>query len=177
MGCGAYPHGSVALLLDGVPDEPRATATPFDSGGCEANKCTQAGLELNAEARAELLDRYMLDDGARVAEFGAHYIADMFDEPLDYVRRPRISQPDRAPVHGLVDRYGDRRAWTIEVQMHGDVAVPPERLVRVVLDRRELYGELPSSYRRLAVVPADDEGRDFDARIADEVLAHVGAGG
>jgi len=60
--------------------------------------------------------------------------------------------------------------------MHGDVPVPPERLVRVVLDRRELYGELPVSYRRLAVVPADDDGRDFDARITDEVLAHVGAG-
>lgn len=40
LGCGAYPHGSVALLLDGVPSEPRSTATPFDSGGCEANHCT-----------------------------------------------------------------------------------------------------------------------------------------
>lgn len=180
LGCGAYPHGSVALLLDGVPSEPRSTATPFDSGGCEANHCTQHGEELSAEQRAELLDRYMLEDGVHVADYAAHYIADMFDEPIDYVRRGQLGQPDRAPVHGLRDRSGDRRAWTVEVQVHGDVAVPPERLVRVLLREREQYRDMPRVYQqsRRVAVPAEGAGREFDnfdARITDAVVEHVEA--
>jgi hypothetical protein len=167
-GCGAYPHGTVALLLDGVPASPHSTATPFDSGGCEANLCVRDGGELDEQQRAELLARYWLDDGTCVAEYGAAYVADIFDDPRDYVRRAQISDPDRSPIHGLRDRSGDRRAWTIEVQFQGDVPIPPECLRKIVLRQREQFRELPQPYRRLAVVP--DIG-DFSQAIAQEVLA------
>lgn len=167
-GCGAYPHGTVALLLDGVPTSPRSTATPFDSGGCEANLCLRDGGELDERERGELLDRFWLDDGTRVAEYGAAYIADIFDDPRDYVRGAQLSEPDRLPIHGLRDRSGDRRAWTIEVQIHGDVPLPPERLRKIVLRRREQVRDVAQPYRRLAVVP---DIADFSQAIAHEVLA------
>lgn len=171
-GYGAYPHGTVALLLERLPTDSRCTATPFDTGGCEAGYFVRADCDLSEDERRATLDQFMLDDGTYIPEYGARYIADIFDDPLEYVRRPQYSQPDRLPIHGLVSTSDDRRAWTIEAQVHGDVLVPPERLLRVVLRSRELYRNLPEGYRRLAVVPARSD--DFGQGIADEVLAHLG---
>jgi hypothetical protein len=171
-GYGAYPYGTVALLLERLPSDSRCTATPFDTGGCEAGHLRRADCELSEDERRSVLDRFMLVDGGRVSEYGAAYIADIFDDPIDYVRRPQYSQPDRPPVHGLTSVSHDRRAWTIEAQVHGDVAVPPERVIRVVLRSREQYRDLPARYRRLAVVSA--QAHDFGQGIADAVLAYAG---
>jgi hypothetical protein len=168
-GCGAYPKGTVALLLEGVPSEPRCSATPFDTGGCEAGHFLRAGLRPSEAERQVILDRFTLEDGARISEYGALYIADIFDEPLDYVRLPQHGVPPRLPLHALESPTADRRAWTIEVRFHGDVPVPPERLKKIVLRRRDQLRELPPRYRRLAVVsPRED---DFSQGIAEEVLS------
>jgi hypothetical protein len=166
-GCGAYPHGSVALLLESVPSESRCMATPFDTGGCEGGFFIRAGRALSEAESRSTLDRFTLDDGARVAEYGAHYITDLFDEPLEYVRRGQYSRPERPPVHELASPTDDRRAWTIEIRVDGDVAVPPERLKKVVLRRREQLRELPPRYRRLAAVSSRED--DFGQGIADQV--------
>lgn len=168
-GYGAYPHGTVALLLEGVPSDARCTATPFDSGGCESGYFMRAGAPLSDAERRATLDRFTFDDSARVSEYGAHYIADLFDEPLDYARLPQQSRPPRPPVHDFASPIDDRRAWTIEVRAHGDVPVPPERLRKVVLRRRDQRRELPPRYHRLAVV--SDREDDFGQGIAEHVLS------
>jgi hypothetical protein len=108
-GCGAYPKGTVALLLEGVPSGPRCTATPFDTGGCEGGHFVREGRALSEAERRSTLDRFTLDDGARFSEYGTHYIADLFDDPLEYVRRPQQSRPQRPPVHELASLTDDRR--------------------------------------------------------------------
>jgi hypothetical protein len=70
-GCGAYPKGTVALLLEGVPSEPRCSATPFDTGGCEAGHFLRSGLRPSEAERRAILDRFTLEDGARISEYGA----------------------------------------------------------------------------------------------------------
>lgn len=168
-GCGAYPKGTVALLLEGMPSGVLCTAAPFDTGGCGSGRFLRAGSPLSdAECRATL-DRFTLEDGARAPEYGARYIADLFDDPLDYVRLPQDGRPPRLPVHELSSPTGDRRAWTIEVRFHGDVPVPPDRLRKVVLRRRDQLRELPPRYRRLAVVSSRDD--DFGQGIAEQVLS------
>jgi hypothetical protein len=168
-GCGAYPKGTVALLLEGMPSGVSCTATPFDTGGCESGCFLRAGQSLSDAERRATLDRFMLENGARAAEYGAHYIADLFDDPLDYVRLPQHSRPPRLPVHELSSPTDDRRAWTIEVRFHGDVPVPPERLRKVVLRRRDQFRELPPRYRRIAVVSSRED--DFGQEIAAQVLS------
>lgn len=168
-GCGAYPKGTVALLLDAMPSDVLCTATPFDTGGCGSGHFLRAGLPLSDADRRSTLDRFTLEDGARAAEYGARYIADLFDDPLDYVRLPQDSRPPRLPVHELSSPTDDRRAWTIEVRFHGDVPVPPERLRKVVLRRRDQLRELPPRYRRIAVVSSRDD--DFGQGIAEQVLS------
>jgi len=170
-GCGTYPKGTVAMLLDGVLPDPRCTATPFDTGGCEAGFFVRDGRTLTEAENWSTLDRFTLDDGARVSEYGAHYIADLFDDPLDYVRLAQYSRPQRPPVHELASPTDDRRAWTIEVRVHGDVPVPPERLRKVVLRRRNQLRELPPRYRRLAVVSSSESEDDFGREIAEQVLS------
>jgi hypothetical protein len=170
-GCGAYPKGTVALLVDGVPPDPRCTATPFDTGGCGGGFFVRDGRPLSEAERESALDHFTLDDGVRVSEYGAHYIADIFDDPLDYVRRGQQSQPERLPVHELSSPTDDRRAWTIEVRVHGDVPVPPERLRKLVLRRRNQLRELPPRYRRLAVVSSSESEDDFGREIAEQVLS------
>jgi hypothetical protein len=59
-GCGAYPKGTVALLLEGVPSEPRCSATPFDTGGCEAGHFLRSGLRPSEAERRAILDRFKL---------------------------------------------------------------------------------------------------------------------
>jgi hypothetical protein len=171
-GYGAYPHGSVALLLAESPAQPRSTAVPFDTGGCEAGHFEGPAGALDEQARAETLERYVLVQGERVAEYGARYVADCFDDPADYVRRPQHSLPDRSPVHGLRSMSKDRRAWTIEVQVHGDISVAPEQLAGVVLRRRGQWRELPTRYRRLARVSSRPD--DFGQGIAEVILAGMG---
>lgn len=168
-GCGAYPKGTVALLLEGRPPGVPCTATPFDTGGCGSGCFLRAGASLSDAERRATLDRFTLEDGARVAEYGAHYIAALFDDPLDYVRLPQQSRPPRLPVHELSSPTDDRRAWTLEVRFHGDVPVPPERLRKVVLRRRDQLRELPLRYRQLAVVSSHAD--DFGQGIAEEVLS------
>lgn len=170
-GCGAYPKGTVALLLEGMPLDVRCTATPFDSGGCERGYYLQAELPLSDAERRATLDRFTLEDGARVSEYGAHYIADLFDDPLDYVRLPQHSRPPRLPVHELSSPTDDRRAWTIEVRFHGDVPVTPERLRKLILRRRNQLRELPPRYRRIAVVSSSESEEDFGREIAEQVLS------
>lgn len=170
-GCGAYPKGTVALLLEGMPSDVLCTATPFDTGGCGRGRFLRAGVPLSDAERRAILDRFTLEDGARISEYGAHYIADLFDDPLDYVRLPQRSRPPRLPIHELTSPIDDRRAWTIEVRAHGDVAVPPERLRKLVLRRRNQLRELPPRYRRLAVVSSSESEEDFDREIAEQVLS------
>lgn len=69
-GCGAYPKGTVAMLLDGVLPDPRCTATPFDTGGCEAGFFVRDGRALTEAESRSTIDRFTLDDGARVSEYG-----------------------------------------------------------------------------------------------------------
>jgi hypothetical protein len=108
-GCGAYPKGTVALLLEGMPSGVSCTATPFDTGGCESGCFLRAGQSLSDAERRATLDRFTLENGARAAEYDAHYIADLFDDPLDYVRLPQHSRPPRLPVHELSSPTDDRR--------------------------------------------------------------------
>jgi hypothetical protein len=154
-----------------VPSGIRCTATPFDTGGCGHGYFLRAGLPLSEDEIESSLDRFTLGDGARVSEYGAHYIADLFDDPFDYVRLARYSRPQRSPIHGLASPTGDRRVWTIEVRAHGDVPVPPERLRKVVLRRRNQLRELPPPYRRLATVSSSESEDDFGREIAEQVLS------
>lgn len=168
-GCGAYPKGTVALLLEGVPSGIRCTATPFDTGGCGHGYFLRAGLPLSEDEIELTLDRFTLDDGARVSEYGAHYIADLFDDPLDYVRLPQQAPSQYPPIHELASPTDERRAWSIEIRFHGDVPVPPEQLRKVVVKGRDRFLELPPHYRRIAAVSSPED--DFDQAIAKQVLS------
>lgn len=170
-GYGAYPHGSVALLLARPPTSVRSTAAPFDTGGCEAGFFESPGGPLSPDERANVLEAHVVDDGHRVVEYGGCYVAQLFDEPLDYLRRPQHSMPDHAPLHALRSPSGDRRAWTIELQVHGGVPVPPQRLVAVVVRRRAQLRLLPPQYRRITAVSSRAD--DFGQGIADWIVTHV----
>jgi hypothetical protein len=163
-------------MLDAVPEDKESSVTPFDSGGCAGGCFLCSGRTMLEEERSEMLDNHTLIEGPSWVQYGASYLAAHFRDPMDYVRRPQMSTPDYKPYHGLESETGDRRAWSIELRIHGDVPVPPKRLARVVLQSRDLFGELPAPYRRLARVVSRDDSFDFCRGIGKSVadLMEVG---
>ncbi len=134
-GCGAYPKGNVAILMS-VPGEVEFTAAPFDSGGCMKGFFLRSGREMSNDERIDILENYTLAESASFLPYCARFLAAHFRDALDYIRRPQNSEPDSKPYHGLESATQDRRAWSVEVRVHGDVAVPPKMPLRVVLYRK-----------------------------------------
>jgi hypothetical protein len=87
-------------------------------------------------------------------------------------------KPAFAPYHGLHRPGDDRRAWALEVQVHGDVALNPgdDGLREVVVDDKDLLREMPPSLRQVAVHPPDRaHDESFDAYVAARIRALVEA--
>lgn len=129
LGAPAYPKGKVALLFDGAA-EVHACA-PFDTGALAGGHISGGGGRSGVDAGALFGAAY--GEGRALAELSAHWMAAHFDDPLDYVRAGQQQEPQRPALHGLRGEDGDRRAWTVEVQVHGDLPLEPS-LRRVVLD-------------------------------------------
>ena len=168
VGACAYPRGIVALLVS-----PRAasaapsTFTPYDSGALKAHLLPQdSAAPWDDEAKTRHMAAH-LGDTADMAGFLGPYLAGHFRDPLDYVRRPQKSAPDFPAYHGLVD--ADRRSWTIEVRVHGDVKIAPDGLTveEIWLDNQDLWDDLPDDFKRLARVPP--EGQRLEVAVARRI--------
>lgn len=167
LGAPAYPRGQVALVFAGSLT-PQA-CTPFDTGGLRGG-FFGAGSVGEDEARRLFFAAYT--DGSALPEVCAHWIAAHFDDPLDYLRGAQRSAPQRPALHGLQGADGDRRAWTVEVQVHEDLPLEPS-LRRVVLARRADSRKLPDRWAALAEVAADEtelDEEEFYGRITNTIL-------
>lgn len=162
LASGAYARGSIALIADNafVLNAP-STATAFDSGACADH--TKKWLDRTSDAFASENDRCTFIATNKLANartdlygFAEPFLVAHFDEPVDYVRRAQHSLPDRPAYHGLESPSRDRRAWTIELQRHASLPLPPDstRILRIVLADRDLFTAIPAEYRRLASVAA-----------------------
>jgi hypothetical protein len=179
VGCGAYPKGNVALLFEqGLARAGHVTFTPFDTGALP-DKLTPMAATLRVgwdeAAKLRVLEEH-LGHGEDLHSFAGPYVAAHFRDPHAYVTCGQHEPPDFTAVHGLASDRGDRRDWTIEVQAHADVPVPPDpSACLVLLDDKDLRRELPSSYlRSCRIVRQDeDEGPSFTEAIAAEVLRRI----
>jgi hypothetical protein len=166
VGAGAYPKGLVALFLDpAVTTQLQCTFTPFDSGGLEADKFE------GGDSHAQVFDQWH-GQGAWLAEAAAAWIGACFDEPESYVRRLE-GPPDHPAPHGLISREGDRRAWTLEVQLHEDVPVS-DWLRRLVVAHRASLFDVPEAWVDCAeVVEAEGDvvtEADFARHLISAIL-------
>jgi hypothetical protein len=171
LGCGAYPEGLVGFVMDAetVLTQP-SSYTPFDSGSIE--KYTVPVEPARAEAwdataKMEFLAAHT-GHGAEVMDFASSYLAAHFRDPLTYVRHGHKSVPDFSAYHGIASTSGDRRAWTIEVQVHTDVPFPEggATIQEIVAARAALIEELPDDLVLVARVAAAE----------NEVLESIAAG-
>lgn len=174
LGAGAFPRGLVALVLRAdVLTGRDATFTPFDTGGVGGGWMVRAdGAALSeAEAHAFYVDHHA--NHRDLADFAPSWIASLFADPLDYVRRSLVSAPDRASAHGLRSRTGYRLAWTIELQCLEDVPIRPG-VERVVVGRRALALDLPDTFLGQVVFADEDTlDTDFDQHIARAILSMI----
>lgn len=175
VGCGAYPKGNVALIFaQALAGRDDATFTPFDSGGLDGKSAPRGRDAATWEAaeRQAFLAAH-LGQGRDLAGFLGPYLAAHFRDPAGYVEADHIGEPDFPAYHGLVSTNGDRRAWTVEVQIHSDVPIPDDpSSLTVLLDGIDLWRDLPPTMQRLArVVRGDhDDGTTFTEFISRYVL-------
>lgn len=171
LASGAYARGSIALITDHafVLSAP-STATAFDSGACadHAKKWldrTSAPFSSEDERCSFMAANKLADAHIDLSRFVEPFLVAHFDDPVEYIRRPQNSSPDRPAYHELESPFRDRRAWTIELQRHASLPLPPDpsRILRIVLADRDLFTAIPPEYRRLASIAAP--------RTMEEVIA------
>ncbi len=180
VGCGAYPDGLVGFVLDAPSVLTRpASYSPFDSGSIE-KYAVPADPALATAWDGPSKDHFLSEHvgvGRDVGAFAGPYLASHFRDAFDYVRRPQHDTPDFPAYHGLRSTSGDRRAWTIEVQVHEDVSfgIGDPALVEIVAARQSLVEELPDDLVGLArvAIPENEVLRSIaegiESRIASEV--------
>jgi hypothetical protein len=163
LGCAAYPEGDVAILCK--PEAARRLRSsfwPFDTGGIATGRVVPSGgAELPEEDKRKALQSYW-GSGAELGGFSTEYLGAHFADPREYARRGQEMEPDFPPYHGFVSVTGDRRAWTIEVQIHEPLSLKrAEGLVQaIVVQRHQLLADLPDELT-------------FDASVASDVFAQV----
>lgn len=162
LGAPAYPKGAVAFVCNtDAALRCGSSFWPFDTGaaikGYARPKSASAWLE---PQWSEFLRRHW-GAGSDLKAFAAEYLAAHFFEPAEYVRRAQQSAPDFPPYHDLESRDGDRRAWTIEVQVHEPLNLEPEaeNLLRIVVARPQLLDDIPDDLSSYAVVDTDIAAR------------------
>lgn len=176
LGCGAYPDGLIGfvLKLEAVIARP-SSYTPLDSGSLEKHaKPTNPAVVWDGPAKNQFLGNH-LGRGEEVARFAGPYLAAHFRDPLHYVKRGQLSQPDFPSYHGLADPHGDRRAYTIEVQAHDDVPFddPIDPLIEIVVARPALVEDLPDDLiGKVRVAAAENEVLEA---IADGIIGRIKA--
>jgi hypothetical protein len=161
LGCGAFPDGSVAFLARAsVLNSKRASYTPFDTGSLthwsRPRDPSQSWEE--PDKTRFLADHLGVGDDA--LEYSVEYVAAHFRSPPDYVRRPQRSEPDFDTYHGLTSVLtppGDRRSWSIEVQLQEDLELNDGHIERIIVANQGLWLDLRGPLKGLAVV-AEPEG-------------------
>ena len=112
-----------------------------------------------------------------MAQFVGPYLAAHFTDPLGYVRSPQHSEPDFHAYHGLQSGNRDRRAWTLEVQVHEDVsfASGAPLLTEIVAARQALIEDLPDDLVGLArvAVPENEVLESIAEGIVSRIVAEV----
>jgi hypothetical protein len=158
LGCAAFPEGVVAFLVPSrVLDQSNASYTPFDTGSLDRYARPRDPVRTWEDAdRLEFLAAH-LGHGADAVNFAAEYVAAHFASATDYVCRPQVSEPDRPVYHGLESTSGDRRAWSIEIQLHEDLPLDAEHVDKLVLGQHDLLADIPD-HLTAKVVVAEDAG-------------------
>lgn len=172
LGACAFPKGSIVLLFrpDLADLHARATFTPFDTGSLarfvsltDHPACADLEPWTTTEHHCRCLQKYAgsaRDLGAFVPSFlSAH-----FRETTAYVTRAQESEPDFTVFHGLRSSSGDRRIWTIEIQVHGDEGIPidDEHLSDLLVRGKDRWLALPADARAMSCLLDDDEDGDSD---------------
>lgn len=180
VGCGAYPDGLVGFVLDApsVVTQP-SSYTPFDSGSIE-KYAVPRDPTLAAAWDGPAKDRFLaahVGPGRELVSFSGPYLASHFHEPLSYVRGRQRSDPDFPAYHGLRSKVGDRRAWTLEVQVHEDVAFGAggATLIEIVAARPAQVEDIPDDLVGITRVASPENevlesiAEGIEARILAEV--------
>lgn len=172
LGACAFPRGNLVLVFraDDPPLRERATFSPFDTGAltdfvaltAAHPHCSSYEPWTSAADRCRCLQDHT-GSARDLDEFVPAYLAAHFHDAQTYVRRPQQSAPDFAPYHGLRSTSGDRRVWTVEVQVHGAQGVAiDERLLEVVVRGKDRFDALPGAIKDRAYLLAEDEDADED---------------
>jgi hypothetical protein len=158
LGCGSYPKGDVAILCAAsAATDLTSSFWPFDTGAIGKGylRPRAAGPWTEEHQKACLVEFW--GQGAYLFEYVTEYLAGHFDDPANYIRVGQKGSPDYSPYHGLESVDGDRRAWSIEVQIHQPVSLAHGAglLHRIVLGRPQLLQDLPDELARYAEVTED----------------------
>jgi len=183
LGHGSYPNTNIAFITKpSVLQQDGDTFTPCDTGAVEHGYLKPRYPEENKtwdNVQQEEFYKSHLGELSEVASFAGPYLAAHFRQPIDYVRRGQSSTPDFSSYHGLESPRNDRRAWTIELQVHHDVTLvaDQDRPEAIVIDGVDILMDIPSAYWPKVVV-RDEEDDNFDIFLASQIegmtLGHVG---
>lgn len=183
LGSGAYPSGLVAFLVGEPLEALPGCCTPIDTGGLLAGRMVQAhGQTVQGP---EAVERWQAVRAAiqHARALTRAWVAAHLHDPMDYVRRSLVSEPDVPAIHGLRSPEGLRLAWTVEAQVEADVPLAGSLAV-ILFARRGLFDSalldpaIDGAVLALAVVPADEDeygDADFDRFIAAHIERRLAA--
>lgn len=152
LGCAAYPEGAAAFLArNHVLAQTAASFTPFDTGSLQHYARLRDAAPWADPDKHTFLATHLACATAAL-DFSAAYLSAHFHDADDYVRRPQTSEPDYPTYHGLTSDTGDRRAWSIEVQLHADLPLDVHHIEAIVLGEPDLFIDLPDDLAAIAVI-------------------------
>lgn len=170
VGACAFPKGNIVLVFHSTHADwlPRATFTPFDTGSLAGFAVIDPAHPAHSSYAPWTTTHqcgYLQDhagNASALPEYLPTYLACHFRHPADYVTRPQISTPDIPPYHGLQSTSGDRRAWTVEVQLHGDsgAILDSESLLEIVVLGKDRFDALPATFKAMARLIEEDDNTD-----------------
>lgn len=167
VGYSAYPNGNLAFVLEPSTMKPADRFTPFDTGAV-----ARGFLDVPLPC-AQFVDEHQGSAG-ELGPFVERYVVAHLNDSADYLTRPQRSEPDYPPYHRASSTTGDRRAWTIEVQVDGDVALDGDTLVAVLAADVDILRPMKAHMRRKASTPPNP-GDDFGEVLKERIVNHVGA--
>lgn len=168
VGVCAFPQGDVVIVFH--PTEAvlgGASFTPFDSGSVSRSPpfCGPAHDTdwLASQSRRQEFIRSHQENMSSLAETLGAFAAGHFRDHTSYYTRgcPATSGallgiPDWPAFHGLVgiveknarpNPEQDRRSWTFEIRVEGDIEFAPEDVARVFTRVRSVKEEMPRAWR------------------------------
>jgi hypothetical protein len=171
LGHMAYDKGNMAFVVDrSVLQDVEAAFCPLDTGALHAGH-----LQTSSGAPAQVQQEWT-GAASDLGDFAPRWLAAHLRSPRDYCQPGQIHRPDFPEAHGLSSATGDRRSWTLEVQVRGESRLRGPAVLHLVVQSQaisaHIMAEHPAWVERMISLEGSGPGR-LERKVSELITALV----